>query len=439
MLSPLLFNIFLSDLAKSFDLIGDKVKLGNLEIASLVWADDIVLMAESEGGLQQMLNVLELYCQENKLKINTDKTKCMIFNKGGRIIRRNFYVNGVTLDNVRTYKYLGFLLTPSGEIKSGLHDLRDRALKAFMKLKNKLGTAFNKNVLTTLSLIDSIIKPILLFNIDFWVCMKLPKTNPIENLHMMMCKQLLGVNKQTTNIGVLLEVGRVPLQLFAVKFAIKNWERIKQRKANILLNMSYDDAMKENLQWISAIKDYLETNGMLNLFINLYENKPFFINTKLFQTLSDKFHQNAFETINNDESKLRTYAIFKREIGFETYLSNIRNPTKRTILTKFRLSNHRLMIEVGRYKNIPKEMRFCPFCPNKVETETHFLFCCLAYNPIRDKMLRSINILNPNFKYYPETHKLKYVLSDMVYPIINYIVKSWELRNFLMAKHRTVV
>ena len=75
----------------------------------------------------------------------------------------------------------------------------------------------------------------------------------IENLQMMMCKQLLGVQKQTANIGVLLELGRVSMQLFAVKLAIKHWERIKQEKVNMLLILSYSDAMKENLQWISTI------------------------------------------------------------------------------------------------------------------------------------------------------------------------------------------
>ena len=115
---------------------------------------------------------------------------------------------------------------------------------------------------------------------DFWGCMKLPKTNPIENLHMMMSKQLLGVQKQTTNIGVLLELGRVPLPLQAVKLAIKNWERIKQQKANMLLLASYRDATTENLMWISTIKNYLEANGMLNFFLNVYENKPPFIHKK---------------------------------------------------------------------------------------------------------------------------------------------------------------
>ena len=145
----------------------------------------------------------------------------MAFNKSGRIIRRDFHVNGIALENVRSYKYLGFLLTPSGEIRSGLQDLRDRAWKAFMKLKYLLGTAFNNDILTTLNLIEAVIKPILLFTSELLGCMKLPKSNAIENLHMMMCKQLLGVQKQTTNIGVLLELGRVPMQLFAVKLAIK--------------------------------------------------------------------------------------------------------------------------------------------------------------------------------------------------------------------------
>ena len=48
------------------------------------------------------------------------------------------------------------------------------------------------------------VKPILLYASDFWGCLKLPKNNPIERLHNMFCKQLLGVQKQTNTIGILL-------------------------------------------------------------------------------------------------------------------------------------------------------------------------------------------------------------------------------------------
>ena len=134
---------------------------------------------------------------------------------------QTFHLDGTKLEMVRSYKYLGFVITPSGEITTGLKDLRDRASKGFMKMRNDMGPSFNEDILGTLLLIESLIKPILLYASDFWGCLKLPKNNPIENLHMMMCKQLLGVQRQTTNIGVLLELGRIPLNVFASKFAIK--------------------------------------------------------------------------------------------------------------------------------------------------------------------------------------------------------------------------
>ena len=90
-----------------------------------------------------------------------------------------------------------------------------------MNLRNNLGISFNQDVMTTLTLVDAMIKHILLYNSDFWGCMKLPKNNPIENLHMLICKQLLGVHRSTTNIGVLLELGRIPLEIYAVKLAVK--------------------------------------------------------------------------------------------------------------------------------------------------------------------------------------------------------------------------
>ena len=363
----------------------------------------------------------------------------MIFNKSGRLMRRNFHINGTHLENVRSYKYLGFLITPSGEVKSGLQDLRDRALKAFMKLKTIMGNTFRQDIITTLELIDSLIKPILLYMSDFWGCLKLPKANPIENLHMMICKQLLGVQKQTTNIGVLLELGRVSLCTYAVKLAIKNWERIKQGKANVLLMASYREAMEENLTWISTIKDSLEVNGMSGLFLNNYENKPPFIHKKIFQTLSDQFHQTAFETIRKDESKLRTYALFKNEIGFETYLRNVKNPAVRSQVTKFRLSNHSLMIESGRHRKIPKELRFCQFCPNKVETEAHFLIHCSAYVKLRDRMFEQVSISNQNFQYYTEEQKIQFLLTNMNTYTVKYIVDSFELRQFLMRMPKMLI
>ena len=86
-----------------------------------------------------------------------------------------------------------------------------------LKSKKTMGGYFRSHPMITLHLFDTLIKPILLYNSDFWGCLKVPKNNPIENIHMRFCKDLLGVQRETCNIGVLLELGRVPLMLFGKK------------------------------------------------------------------------------------------------------------------------------------------------------------------------------------------------------------------------------
>ena len=177
------------------------------------------------------IHVKSPYCKANGLEINKNKTKCMISNKTGRLLRRKFYFARDKLENVRSYKYLGLIFTPSGELKTALSDLRSRALKAYMNLRDKLGKHFNTHIEDMLKLFDSIIKPILLYSSDFWGCLNLPKNNPIENLHFTFCKHLLGVQKGTTNVGVLLELGRTPLTLDAQKAAIKKMGKNSKQKS----------------------------------------------------------------------------------------------------------------------------------------------------------------------------------------------------------------
>ena len=87
-LSPLLFNIFLSDLAKKLNAMEGKVQVHDREVNTRCWADDIIMFTKEENTLREMLETLEEYTNENKLKINKNKTKIMIFNKTGRLMRR---------------------------------------------------------------------------------------------------------------------------------------------------------------------------------------------------------------------------------------------------------------------------------------------------------------------------------------------------------------
>ena len=80
-LSPLLFNIFMSDLAKQLNSIQGKVAVDKIGINSLFWADDIVLLGISSEKLSEMINLVENYCKVNKLTINNKKPKCLVLKK----------------------------------------------------------------------------------------------------------------------------------------------------------------------------------------------------------------------------------------------------------------------------------------------------------------------------------------------------------------------
>ena len=94
-----------------------------------------------------MLKQLKSYTEKYGITLSIEKTKVMIFNKSGRHMRRNFYFGEEQIETTRKYKYLGFMVTPSGEITTGLNDLKDMVLKATMKLKHKLGDSFHSHSL----------------------------------------------------------------------------------------------------------------------------------------------------------------------------------------------------------------------------------------------------------------------------------------------------
>ena len=51
-------------------------------ICSMLYADDLILLAKSANDLQEQINTLADYAKAWNLEINTDKTKVLIFNKG---------------------------------------------------------------------------------------------------------------------------------------------------------------------------------------------------------------------------------------------------------------------------------------------------------------------------------------------------------------------
>ena len=189
-----------------------------------------------------------------------------------------------------------------------------------------------------------------------------------------------------------------------------------------MITKSYESAITHNLKWITGIKTNLEEIGMYDAFLNKHNN------TYIKYLQRDLFHQNTFFTIKQENRKLRTYSIFKKEITCEEYLSKIQNIEVRVAFTKFRLSNHPLMIEKGRYQHIDKNLRFCPFCLTKIEDEIHFMMNCNLYDSFRKELFTEVNIKIPFFQYMSTIKQFKTLLSNnkIIKYTSLYVYKSLE-------------
>ena len=428
-LSPLLFNIFLSDFPEI--LLNSEcspVKLTNSKIIGCIaWADDILLLSECNEGLQNTLLKLSTYASEKHMEINCKKTHGMIFNKTGKFIRTVYKLDNKLIHTTNSYKYLGFLMTPSGVVSHGLVDLKNRAMRAYYKLKQKLGHFFRRSIDVTLKLYNTLVRPILLYASDYWGCLKLPVNNPIETAHMRFCKDLLGVQKQTTNVGVLLELGEVPLSVLAKNNCIKNFSRVTiTKEANTLLK-NLGQVEFSNYSWFYATQHCLNSTGI--------EKTDVKIRNGLLKRLKDIFHQQAHCDINRDNSKLRTYKEIKTDVGMERYLLCPLTCKERISLTKLRLSNHPLMIETGRHLNLELQQRCCPFCPNIVETEQHFILHCKTYLSIRQELLQGVLIVLPQFDFLSEREKFITLMSSeiVIQQTARFTYKALEIRSFLIG------
>ena len=68
-LSPALFNLFINDLADTIHGIDSGIQCGGVQVPILMYADYIVILADSEEKLQEMLKVLYIFCDEWGLEI----------------------------------------------------------------------------------------------------------------------------------------------------------------------------------------------------------------------------------------------------------------------------------------------------------------------------------------------------------------------------------
>ena len=136
--------LFINDIIQNINTdLNDIFTIDEMRLFLLLYADDAVVFAKSPEVLQLILNDIESYCTLWGLKINTRKTKAMIFEKG-RHTHFDFYLNNVKLELVDSFKYLGIHFFKNGN----WHRTQQRLAQHGSFALHKLFSLFNQVELT---------------------------------------------------------------------------------------------------------------------------------------------------------------------------------------------------------------------------------------------------------------------------------------------------
>lgn len=181
-LSPFLFVTVL-------DTISEEFREGLLK--ELLFADDLVILAESEEELQGKWLRWQEGMERKGLKVNTGKTEVMVSSKAGtraKIEDRR----GVKLKQVDKFKYLGVTLSEEGGAEQAV---RARITAAWNKWRECSGVIYDKKIPRKLKvkIYTTVIRPVLLYGAEVWITRK-KEEKLMEVTEMRMLRRIKGVS-----------------------------------------------------------------------------------------------------------------------------------------------------------------------------------------------------------------------------------------------------
>lgn len=391
----------------------------------LQFADDLVLLSHSKDELQNNLNKLEHYCQTWRLKININKSKVMKLNLSGKLCNDTFTINGEGIECVKEYKYLGIMLTSSGQFTTAQKLLCQKSMKCAFKLKNIIRNS-TLNPHLQMKLFDNLISTILLYNSEIWGVPKMfPEKNDnncwmydsfektiAEKIHLNFCRFAISTNQSANKAGVRGELGRYPMQIKIWISILKFINHILGQDENSFVYKAFDE-QKQLLNlpsWLQNINTFCDKIKLFKASKHSFQN----IDISQSKSYICGLYEKQWRVHLKSNSRLNhTYSKIKHNLCYEPYLNNITNIKHRKTLTSIRISTHKLHFELGRHNKskIDKKLRTCKFCPDDIEDEFHLLIKCNMYNNLRTNLYKDINELCSNFKDLAPYDKLIYMLT----------------------------
>ncbi|OXA43010.1 RNA-directed DNA polymerase from mobile element jockey [Folsomia candida] len=207
-LSPLLFSLYTADIEQTLkDLQAEGIQItAQLALHILLYADDMIVMSPSPQGLQMKIRCLTRFFDLLALKVHLDKTKIIVFRRGGNIKKGlNFTYKGETIEIVKQYTYLGVPLSSSGLFHIAAQHFKKKGLTALGSTWNIFTRARLEALPKKYQLFQSLVTSTALYGAHIW---SLRYLSEIEKIQYQFHHRLLGLPHGTPSYALRLELDR---------------------------------------------------------------------------------------------------------------------------------------------------------------------------------------------------------------------------------------
>ena len=233
-LSPILFATFMDRIERRSR--GPQcVKIGDVEVSRLLFADDLVLLTSSQEDLQRALDRFAAECEVDGMRVSTSKTEVMVWAR--EPVDCTLHVSGVQLRQVEEFKYLGVLFSSDGRWERELSRRINLASAVMRELGKMAGNAW-LSMEAQVTIYNSLFKSVLTYGHESWILTERIRSR-VQAAEMRFLRRIVGVSRidQIRNSRIreaiaieslLLQVERSQLQWLGHVLRMPNCRLVKQ-------------------------------------------------------------------------------------------------------------------------------------------------------------------------------------------------------------------
>jgi hypothetical protein len=402
--SPDLYVIFVNQLAIKLEKMNIGLSIYGIWLGLLLFCDDMVILANSREEMEKMIQIIKDHCRDWPYSLAIEKTKIMTISVPFK--SEKFYINGILIEEVSNYRYLGGILNRNLKDSTHWKEIHSKVLSAANRT-SFLGVG-NFSINTVSLLFNSLIASTAIYGSQIFI----PSKSLCESLDRIMRKYFkkslrLAVGSHSSVFyGELLELDFI--HRFSIS-ALLYFHYLFNSDSNTVISRVFHKVSfccsRRKVEIDSKLRIcYLEfiysRISHYSISLDVLKNSTkkqwnSYVKKKVKEIASKEW------SISFSQSRLLSYdyKLVKSKPLAELYLKSSDSYVSR-IIFKLRIGTNALYGCQLRYQNIERKDRLCPLCEISVEDSLHFCSQCPILEPERNEF-RS-NLLSTTLKLSPQ-------------------------------------